>query len=120
MNPLRFSATRRELLTLFGAGMLVSLQTGCSPVSTPPVEEPGEPGALHYLSLAEVARLIETKKISPVELTQLMLARIRSLDGRLHSYATVMADSALAAAPTRLDSAPSRDRVNVMRPEAYG
>ncbi len=98
MNPLRFSATRRELLTLFGAGMLVSLQTGCSPVSAPPVEEPGELDALHYLSLAEVARLIETKKISPVELTQLMLARIRSLDGRLHSYATVMADSALAAA----------------------
>lgn len=98
MNTLRFSTTRRELLTLFGAGILVSLQPGCSSVSTLSVEEPGELGALHYLSLAEVARLIETKKISPVELTQLMLARIRSLDGRLHSYATVMADSAMAAA----------------------
>ncbi len=98
MSPLRFSATRRDLLTLFGAGMLVSLPTGCTSVAKAPFEEPGEPGALHYLSLAEVARLIETKKISPVELTQLMLARISALDGRLHSYATVMADSALAAA----------------------
>jgi amidase len=100
MNPLRFSATRRDLLTLFGAGMLASLQSGCSSVSVPSVEEHADLGALHYLSLAEVARLIETKKISPVELTELMLARIRALDGRLHSYATVMADSALAAART--------------------
>lgn len=98
MNPHLFSATRRELLTLIGAGMLVSLQTGCSSDPMPSVEDPAELGALHYLSLAEVARLIETKKLSPVELTQWMLARIRALDGRLHSYATVMADSALAAA----------------------
>jgi amidase len=98
MNPLAFSASRRDLLALFGAGMLASLQTGCSSVSTPPVEDSGELGALYYLTLAEVARLIETQKISPVELTQLMLARISALDGRLHSYATVMADSALAAA----------------------
>lgn len=98
MNPVRFSPTRRDLLALFGAGILVSLQGGCAKVSTPSVEGPGELGALHYLSLAEVARLIESKRISPVELTQLTLARIRALDGRLHSYATVMADSALAAA----------------------
>lgn len=98
MTPMRFSATRRELLTLFGAGMLVSLQSGYSSVPTPSVETAGDLDAVHYLSLAAVARLIETKKISPVELTQLMLDRIRALDGRLHSYATVMADSAFAAA----------------------
>ena len=92
--------SRRDLLALFGAGMVASLQTGCSSDSTPSVEEPVDHGSLHYLSLAAVARLIETKKISPVELTQLMLERIRALDSRLHSYATVMADSALAAART--------------------
>jgi amidase len=98
MHRSSFSASRRDLLALFGAGMLASLQTGCSSDPMPSVEDPVELGALHYLTLAEVARLIEAKKISPVELTQLMLARISALDGRLHSYATVMADSALAAA----------------------
>lgn len=53
---------------------------------------------LHYASLLEVAALIESGELSPVTLTELMLARIEDLDGRLHSYATVMADSALAAA----------------------
>ena len=42
--------------------------------------------------------MIESKQISPVELTQMMLDRISAVDGRLKSYATVMADRALAAA----------------------
>ncbi|MGK2926904.1 MAG: amidase [Lysobacterales bacterium] len=78
--------------------MAASLYTACSPSSTPSVEGPVDRGPLHYLSLTEVARLIEAKEISPVELTQLMLDRIHTLDVRLHSYATVMADEALAAA----------------------
>ncbi len=64
----------------------------------PSPEDNVDPGPLYYRSLAEVARLIETKEISPIELTQMMLDRIESLDVRLHSYATVMADHALAAA----------------------
>ncbi len=55
-------------------------------------------GPLHYRSLTEVARLIEAKEISPIELTQMVLDRIDTLDVRLHSYATVMTDHALAAA----------------------
>ena len=42
--------------------------------------------------------MIESKQISPVELTQMMLDRISAVDGRLKSYATVMADRARAAA----------------------
>ena len=48
----------------------------------------------------DVARLIESKQMSPVELTQLLLDRIARVDSRLHSYATVMTDHALAAART--------------------
>lgn len=98
MNPLRFSTTRRDLLTLLGTGILASLQTGCSSVAKPPPEASANLDALHYRSLTEVAPLIETRQISPVELTQLMLDRIDTVDRRLHSYATVMADSALDAA----------------------
>jgi amidase len=90
--------SRRDLLALVGYGMAASLLPACSRSSAPPVEAHQNRGPLHYLSLSEVARLIEAKEISPVELTQMMLNRIHTLDVRLHSYATVMADEALAAA----------------------
>ncbi|UCC14813.1 MAG: amidase [Gammaproteobacteria bacterium] len=54
--------------------------------------------AVHYLTLTEVAALLESRQVSPVELAQHMLERIDQIDGRLKSYATVTADRALAAA----------------------
>jgi len=53
---------------------------------------------LHYASLTDVARLVESKEISPVELTRMMLDRIATVDARLKGYATVMTDHAMAAA----------------------
>ena len=53
---------------------------------------------LHFKSLLEVASLLQNRDISSVELTQSLLKRIESLDGRQKSYATVMAGHALAAA----------------------
>ena len=51
-----------------------------------------------YLSLRETARRIATRALSPVDLTRDMLARIAAIDPVLKSYATVMADSAMAEA----------------------
>jgi amidase len=53
---------------------------------------------LHYLELTELARRIHAREISPVEATTAQLARIDALDGRLRSYAYLMADAALAQA----------------------
>src|ERR1700694_5241177 len=53
---------------------------------------------LHYLELAEVAHLIQTKKVSPVELTEAMLDRIGTLDRRLHAYALATPELALQQA----------------------
>lgn len=53
---------------------------------------------LHYLGLVDIGRKIQTKELSPVEATKAMLGRIEKLDGRLKSFAYVMADSALAEA----------------------
>ena len=53
---------------------------------------------LCYLGLVEVGQQIHAKKLSPVEVTRAMLDRIERLDGKLKSYAYVMADSALAEA----------------------
>jgi aspartyl-tRNA(Asn)/glutamyl-tRNA(Gln) amidotransferase subunit A len=51
-----------------------------------------------YLTIAEAAKLIEKKELSPVELTQSRLDRIAKFDGRLHSFIRVLADEALVAA----------------------
>ncbi len=53
---------------------------------------------LHYQTITEVAGRLASREISSVELTQAMLDRITALDGELKSYATVMAQQALAAA----------------------
>ncbi|MDP6872426.1 MAG: amidase [Alphaproteobacteria bacterium] len=53
---------------------------------------------LHYRTILELSSLIEAGELSPVTLTEAMLARIEALDGRLKSYATVMAESAMAEA----------------------
>src|SRR5947208_16600276 len=51
-----------------------------------------------YLTIAEAARLIEQRELSPVELVDSRLARIEKLDGRLHSFIRVLADQARAGA----------------------
>jgi aspartyl-tRNA(Asn)/glutamyl-tRNA(Gln) amidotransferase subunit A len=53
---------------------------------------------LAWTPLAELARLIATKAVSPVEVTQAHLERIAKLDGTLKAFITVCADQALAAA----------------------
>ena len=90
--------SRRDLLAGLGCGVAASLLPAYSHSFPPSVEDHPNLGPLHYLTLSEVARLIEAKEVSPVELTQMMLNRIHTLDVSLHSYATVMADEALAAA----------------------
>ena len=53
------------------------------------------------LTIAEAARLIEKKELSPVELVESRLDRIARLDGRLHSFIRVLADEARARRPRR-------------------
>ena len=53
---------------------------------------------LFWASMTELARLVATKAVSPVELVRVHLDRIAALDGALKSYITICADAALAAA----------------------
>ena len=53
---------------------------------------------LYYLTIPEAALLLESKQLSPVELTQAFLDRIEAVDGGLNSYVTVLADSAIEEA----------------------
>jgi aspartyl-tRNA(Asn)/glutamyl-tRNA(Gln) amidotransferase subunit A len=57
---------------------------------------PGE--ELHYLSLTELAKRIESKRLSPVDLTKLYLDRSEKLGPRLNAYARLTSDIALEQA----------------------
>lgn len=58
------------------------------------VERPARLEDVAFWSIAELAALIETRQVSCLELTELHLARIERLDGRLNAVVTVTADRA--------------------------
>jgi len=51
-----------------------------------------------HLTIAEAARLIEKRELSPLELVDSRLDRIARLDGKLHAFIRVLAEAARAAA----------------------
>lgn len=53
---------------------------------------------LAYTSLTELGRLLDARKVSPVEIVSAALERIERYNGRLASYITVCGEAALAAA----------------------
>jgi aspartyl-tRNA(Asn)/glutamyl-tRNA(Gln) amidotransferase subunit A len=57
---------------------------------------PGE--ELFYLSVSELAKRIESKKLSPVELTQVYLDRSQKLGPRFNAYARLTGETALEQA----------------------
>ena len=58
---------------------------------------------VHWLKIAEVAKLIAARELSPVELTEALLRRIEGLDHRLNAFITVDGDVAVAAARIAAD-----------------
>lgn len=53
---------------------------------------------LAFASIEQIGKLFRKRKLSPVELTKLMLARIEGLNPKLNAYLTVTAELALAQA----------------------
>ena len=50
------------------------------------------------LSIAEASRLVEGRALSPVELTEAILTRIKEVDDRVRAYVTVLGEQALETA----------------------
>ncbi|MBI2165702.1 MAG: amidase [Chloroflexi bacterium] len=50
------------------------------------------------LTVAEAARLVRSRKLSPVELVEASLRRVEALDRRLRAFITVLGDQAMAEA----------------------
>jgi aspartyl-tRNA(Asn)/glutamyl-tRNA(Gln) amidotransferase subunit A len=53
---------------------------------------------LAFASIEQIGKLFRKRKVSPVELTRLMLARIERIDKKLNAFITVCADVALGQA----------------------
>jgi aspartyl-tRNA(Asn)/glutamyl-tRNA(Gln) amidotransferase subunit A len=53
---------------------------------------------LSYFTIAEAARLIAAKKISPLDLVQSCLERTKALDSKLHAFITLTEEAALKQA----------------------
>ena len=56
------------------------------------------PADLHFLTLAQASRLLETKALSPVDYVTALIARIDALDGQLNALITRTNDVALKRA----------------------
>jgi Asp-tRNA(Asn)/Glu-tRNA(Gln) amidotransferase A subunit family amidase len=56
------------------------------------------PDELAWMTLTEVSSLIQKRTVSPVEVTDLCLARIARHNPRMNAFITVTADSARAEA----------------------
>ena len=53
---------------------------------------------LWWMSAVELAAAIQTRRLSPVEITRAVLERIEAVNPRLNAYCTVAAERALAEA----------------------
>lgn len=91
--------TRRQAVTLIGAAVLAPAERKAAAFSAP---SSAPSGHLYFDSLQDIGRRIQSRELSPVNLTRLMLERIAEVDPRLKSYATVMSDQALADANAAL------------------
>ena len=57
-----------------------------SGATTVPDDPTAVPTDLHWLTIADAARLIERRRLSPVELTDALIARIEALDPQLNAF----------------------------------
>lgn len=53
---------------------------------------------LHYLSIAELSKLIRSRKLSPVELTRALLDRVKTFEPQLNAFIAQTSDLALSQA----------------------
>ena len=53
---------------------------------------------LHLMTIADLGRLLQSRQLSPVELTATYLERVERLNSTLGAYITVMSETARAEA----------------------
>ena len=93
--------SRRRAIGLLGLGIgAIQFPIGC--IREKSKEDSVKSEQIHYMTLTKISKMIKSKEISSVELTQLILNRITTVDKKLNSYLTVFNEAALATA-SKLD-----------------
>ena len=64
-----------------------------------------------FMSVVELAAAIREKKISPIELTKALLARIEKVNPRLNAFVTIPSEQALCSAAKAEDAVMRGDRL---------
>ena len=80
------------------ASSLVAVAAAPTLVARQPAARPAAAADLAWLSLAEAADLVRSRKVSPVELTTACLDRVATYNPKLNAFITVTRDAALAQA----------------------
>lgn len=84
---------RRQFLTGISAGSAsLLLGAGCSPLTAPRVDD------VTQLSLADAASLLQSRRLSPVDLVKACLDRIDRFNPRINAFITVLHERALEQA----------------------
>jgi aspartyl-tRNA(Asn)/glutamyl-tRNA(Gln) amidotransferase subunit A len=95
------SVSRREFLAgsvgVLGVSNLVPRDAGNVALKAQTASPAGE---LHYLTIREASNRISRKQLSPVELTQAILARIDQVEPKIHAFITLTREQALESART--------------------
>ncbi len=85
------SVSRRTFIGATGGMAAATVMPGCT-------TSQADRSELYYQSISQVAALLRSGELSPVELTRIMLERIDAIDGKLKAFATITPELALAAA----------------------
>ena len=81
--------SRRRAIGLLGLGIgAIQFPIGC--IREKSKEDSVKSEQIHYMTLTKISKMIKSKEISSVELTQLILNRITTVDKKLNSYLTVL------------------------------
>jgi aspartyl-tRNA(Asn)/glutamyl-tRNA(Gln) amidotransferase subunit A len=87
-----------------------------------PKDPTATPTELHWLTIADAARLIEKRRLSPVELIDALLARIEALDPQLNAFLLPTPEKAreqAKAAEREITAARYRGPLHTVRPEGH-
>jgi len=94
------SLSRRDFFAGSIGALSVSKTLERDALARPAQALPAPPADLHYLTLRDAATRIRARQISPVELTNAILARIDRVEPKVHAFITLTREQALDAART--------------------
>ncbi|HLK16050.1 MAG TPA: amidase [Fimbriimonadaceae bacterium] len=96
-RPIGFTTEPRTVFTPLGGGSVANARVSAK-ATGPTIKGVPSGDDLAFASLKDLGHLVRTRKVSPVELTELYLGRLKRLGDKLLCLVTLMEDSAMEQA----------------------